>query len=262
MAKEASKVPATQPEQDGGKLEAQLLAEAKTPQERQQAFALASQVRQANMVRAAALAVAETGWGSQVSPMTRAATVRYCLQIGADPFRHVNVLGGNIYLNAAFWMDLVAANPKFKRSTTEFIHDDARASDAERDERKTQRIAYGVPEKAPGAAKVTLYYEDRGPFVGVNWAGVREKDPVGIAEPTKTAETRAYRRAALKAEPAWFGKHPRLKDTTQLFVESRVVDQPGVDAPPAAQAAPQATIGAGAPPSEAEPEREPGEEGA
>lgn len=261
MSKEASKVPATVPE-DSTKLEAQLLAEAKTPQERQLAFAMASQVRQVSMVRAAALAAAETGWGREISPMTRAATVRYCLQIGADPFRHVNVLNGNIYLNAAFWMDLVASNPKFRRSTTEFIHADARASEEEQERRKALRLQYGVPEKAPGAAVVTLYYEgDRGPFIGVNWAGVREKDPVGIAEPTKTAETRAYRRAALKAEPAWFGKHPRLKDTTQLFVESHVTDQLTQDAPPAAQAAPQATIGAGPVSRAAEPPgREPGEE--
>jgi hypothetical protein len=255
---EASKVPAKQPEQDPQpELETQLLAEAKTPQERQLAFGLASQVRQADMVRKAALASAEEGWGKLISPMARAATIRYCFSIGADPFRHVNVLGGNIYLNAAFWMDLVASNPKFKRAEVLFIHDDTRASDEDRERRKALRIQYGVPEKAPGAAVVTLFYEgERGPFIGVNWAGVREKDPVGIAEPTKTAETRAYRRAALKAEPAWFGKHPRLKDTTELFVESRVVES-RQDAPPSSEVAPQATI---APPAVAE-EREPGEEG-
>ena len=159
--------------------------------------------------------------------MTRAAVVRYCFEIGADPFNHVHVLGGTVYLNAHFWMDLVASNPKFKRAETEFIHDDQRLSPEGREKRSSMRVTYGVPEEAKGAAVVTLFYEGgRGPFIGVNWAGTgkktstgKPKDPVGEEEPTKTAETRAYRRAALKAEPAWFGKHPRLKNTTEVFTE-------------------------------------------
>ncbi len=251
MTKEASQVPQEE-------LEKQLLADAKTPQERQLAFGLATQVRQAQMVRSAALAVAEKGWGKEVSPVTRAAVVRYCFEIGADPFNHVHMLAGNIYLNARFWMDLVAANPAFRRSETAFIHDDPRASDEERERRKAQRILLGVPEEAPGAAVVTLYYSgDRGPFIGVNWAGVRAKDPVGRDEPTKTAETRAYRRAAMKAEPAWFGKHPRLKETTELFTTAHVVEA-APEGAPSSEVAPQAAIA----PGPVVREREPGEEDA
>ena len=222
-----TKAVTTQDAPMGDKLELQLLEQAKTPAERQMAFSLASQARQAKMIRDVAVAVAETGWGKEISPVSRAAVVRYCLEIGADPVRHVFVLGGNVYLNAAFWMDLVAANPKFLRADPpKFIHHDERASAEDNAARKALRVTYGVPEGVKGAAIVTLHYADgRGPFIGVNWVGARGKaDPVGEAEPTKTAETRAYRRAAMKAEPAWFGKHPRLKSTQEVLVQGREVE--------------------------------------
>jgi len=214
-------------------LESSLLETAKTFEEKQLAFTLASRVRQAEMVRQVAAALAETGWGKDISPMARAAVARYCLEIGADPVRHVFILGGNVYLNAEFWRDLVAANPKFQRPDVQFIHDDKRASEEERAVRKELRIQYGVPEDALGAAIVTLHYEGRGPFVGVNWAGAKDRDPVGKAEPTKTAESRAYRKAAMKAEPAWFGSHPALKAAEEVITQGREVEQ---ELPPLEQA--------------------------
>jgi len=206
-------------------LEEQLLAVAKSPSERALAFQLAGTERQQKMLRLTAMAVAETGWGKDVSPVARQAVVRYCLEIGADPVRHVHVLAGNVYLNAAFWMELVAANPKFRRPEEELIHQDERASAEENERRKARRVEFGVPEHAKGAAVVTLFYEGRGPFIGVNWAGARKNDPVGDAEPTKTALTRAYRRAAMKAEPAWFTKHPRLQAAHELLVQGRELEK-------------------------------------
>jgi len=210
-------------------LEMQLLEEAKTPQERALAFQLASAARQHTMLRRTAMAVAETGWGKDISPVARQAVVRYCMEIGADPVRHVFVLGGSVYLNAAFWMELVASNPKFVRSETRFIHADPRATPEEADKRRVERVTYGVPEEMKGAAVVVLFYEGRGPFVGVNWAGSHgaKKDPVGDAEPTKTAESRAYRRAAIKAEPAWFREHPRLQAAEQVLAQGRELEQIG-----------------------------------
>jgi hypothetical protein len=209
-------------------LEQKLLAVATTPQERSLAFQLAGAERQQKMLRLTAQAVAEEGWGKAISPVARQAVVRYCLEIGADPIRHVHVLAGTVYLNAAFWMELVAANPKFRRPEEEFIHHDERASDKENEERKAARVQFGVPEGVKGAAVVTLHYEGRGPFVGVNWVGARKNpDPVGEAEPTKTALTRAYRKAAIKAEPAWFTRHPRLQSAQEVFADSRVIAHPG-----------------------------------
>jgi hypothetical protein len=223
-------------------LEQQLLAEAKTPQERALAFQLATTARQHSMLRRVALAVAETGWGKEISPVARQAVIRFCLEIGADPVRHVNVLGGNVYLTAAFWMELVAANPKFIRPETAFIHDDDRADQSERERRKAQRLIHGVPEDVKGAAVVTLFYQGRGPFLGVNWVGGgRKADPVGLQEPTKTAETRAYRRAAVKAEPAWFREHPRLQAAENVLAQGRELEQTAEQLPPfASQSIPSA----------------------
>lgn len=215
-------------------LEASLLEQAKTPEERALAFKLAGQARQSKMIRDVAVACAETGWGKEISPVSRAAVVRYCMEIGADPVRHVHVLGGTVYLNASFWMDLVAANPKFQKSETRFIHADPRCSTEEADRRRVERVTYGVPEDVKGAAVVVLFYDGRGPFVGVNWAGTHgaKKDPVGDAEPTKTAESRAYRRAAIKAEPAWFRGHPQLQAAEQLLVQGRELEKAGEALPP------------------------------
>jgi hypothetical protein len=186
------------------------------------------------MLRRTAMAVAETGWGKNISPVARQAVVRYSMEIGADPVRHIYVLGGAVYLNAAFWMEIVAANPKFVRSETRFIHVDPRATPEEADKRRVERVTYGAPEEAKGAAVVVLFYEGRGPFVGVNWAGCGKKspndsskwqDPVGEAEPTKTAESRAYRRAAIKAEPAWFREHPRLQAAENVLAQGREIEE-------------------------------------
>lgn len=214
-------------------LEEDLLAGAKTFEERQQAYELAGAVRRHLLVKKAAAAIAETGWGKSISPLARSAVAQYLLEIGADPARHAYVLGGNIYLNAEFYKELCAANPDFNYPTTDFIHHDERANAEEQARRKDLRVKWGVPEKAPGACLVTLFYKSRGPFEGVNWAGVRDTDPVGKAEPTKTAETRAYRKAALKAEPAWFRKHPKLTAAESILAQGRAMPHDPEEAPPA-----------------------------
>lgn len=227
--------PTEQPFEDGGGKADPLLTElektAKTFAEREAAFQLASGHRQALMIRKAAQAMSALSWGKDINPVARAAVARYCFEVGCDPLRHVNVLAGNVYFNAAFYQELVAANPDFLLDEVDLIHDDDRADEAERKRRAGLRVTFGVPEKAPGAAVVTLRYRDRGPFIGVNWAGVREPkmvngrlkggDPVGKDNPTQTAITRAYRKAAIKAEPTWFRKHPRIKPVETITVESR-----------------------------------------
>jgi len=226
--------------EEGGKpdpLQAELEKHAKTFGERELAFKLATQARQALMIRKAAQAIAETGWGQNITPIARAAVARYAFEVGCDPVRHINVLGGNIYFNAQFYQELVADNPDFQHDDVEFIHDDPRALEQERAYRKEKRIAFGVPEAAKGAAIVTLHYKSKGPFVGVNWAGTGRKspkhperlqDPIGEEEPTKTAHTRAYRKAAMKAEPTWFRTHPRLKGVEEIVLTGRVDPEPTV----------------------------------
>lgn len=232
----ATKADTAQDEPAAPKLEASMLAMAQTPQEKLTAYQLSTFVRQQQIVAAASKELAQSSWGKEISANARAAVVRYCLEIGADPLRHVFVLGGNIYLNAEFYRELVAANPKFLRDEVDFIHDDTRATAEERARRAELRVEYAVPENALGAAIVTLFYDGgRGPFVGVNWAGAKDKDPVGKAEPTKSAQSRAYRKAAIKAEPAWFKTHPALANAEEVIAQGRVIPEPNRVELPAGQ---------------------------
>ena len=231
-----AKTDAPQEEPNAPKLETSMLAMAQTPQEKLTAYQLSTHVRQQQMIAAASKELAQSSWGKEISVNARAAVVRYMLEIGGDPMRHCFVLGGNIYLNAEFYRELVAANPQFVRDEVDFIHDDPRATKEERDRRAQLRVGFGVPENAPGAAIVTLFYSGgRGPFVGCNWAGAREKDPVGKAEPTKSAQSRAYRKAAMKAEPAWFKKHAALYAAQEVIAQGRTVPEPNVIALPVGQ---------------------------
>jgi len=227
-----------------GVSEDELMKAATSFDQKQLAFTLANQVRQITMIRRAAAAIASTGWGHAITPVARAAVARYCLEVGCDPVRHVFVLGGTVYFNAEFYRELCATNPDFQADDVVFIHHDARATDADNAKRKELRVQYGVPEEAKGAALVTLHYKDRGPFIGVNWAGTGKRspkypdkfqDPVGEEEPTKTAHSRAYRKAAYKAEPTWFRMHPKLKGVEEIVVEART------EAPPAEGSVPDAT---------------------
>lgn len=231
----ATKADSAQDEPAAPKLEASMLAMAQTPQEKFTAYQLSTHVRQQQMVAAASKELAQSSWGKEISVSARAAVVRYCLEIGADPLRHVFVLGGNVYLNAEFYRELVAANPKFLRDEVDFIHDDTRATKEERERRAQLRVEYAVPENAPGAAIVTLHYAGRGPFIGCNWAGAKEKDPVGKAEPTKSAQSRAYRKAAMKAEPAWFKTHPGLAAAEEIIAQGRIIEEPNIVRLPAGQ---------------------------
>lgn len=172
--------------------------------------------RQKNAVVAA---IRGTIWGKEISQDQVRAVAQYAREMHIDPVRHIEVLGGRIYLTADFYAEKGA---KYVRDgsiilhETEYIHADDRlaamAKYAGEDEdmqasalwaakeqarRAMQRIKYAVPETAKAAAVVRLTMRDGGAtFVGVNWCGgTTKRDPVGEAEPTKTAETRAARRA-------------------------------------------------------------------
>lgn len=205
------------------KLEERLLGQAQTPEERAVVFQQLSEYRQSQLIRQAATAIAEQSWGQNVSPVQCAALARYALETGTDPVRHWTFIAGHPYDLAELWMDLVASHPDFIRDHSHYLHDDDRLSEALRAERKQLRAQYGVPEGIRGAARVILYFTSRGPFEGVNWAGSRgkKKDPIGDEEPTKTALTRAYRKAAKKAVPLWFKKHPLFEKLEQLAEQAK-----------------------------------------
>jgi hypothetical protein len=154
-------------------------------------------------------AIRSTQWGRDTTPEMQRAVAHYCHENGLDPVRHVEILGGRIYLTASFYEERGAPllrDGSVKKEVPDFIHADARLDklasegDAWAKEEQTRRvrlrIQHGVPEAAAAACVQRFTLADGGTIVGVNWCGgTGRRDPVGDAEPTKTAETRAARRA-------------------------------------------------------------------
>ncbi len=204
--------------EQGGKL-AKLLDLAQSPEERAFAFNTMKAVQQGRLIRQAAEAIAVKSWGKDISASARAAVARYAFETGTDPVRHWRVLGDNLYDTAELWLDLVTSKDTYEGNEVEHINDDERLDDAERKRRRHLRATHNMPDDVKGCAMVTIY--KRMPngnlrlFLGVNDAGNRTgfnarkgavgliKDPIGEQDPAKTAETRAFRRAAKRAWPIW-----------------------------------------------------------
>lgn len=162
-------------------------------------------------------AIRGTQWGRDANTEMQRAIAHYCYENGLDPVRHVELLGGKIYLTAEFYDERGA--PLVRDGTVrpdepDFIHVDERLTTLagkgddwaikEEERRMRLRIQHAVPEKAKAAViqRFWIHGTDTA-ILGVNWCGgVRPKtqsgkdaDPIGEAEPTKTALTRARRRA-------------------------------------------------------------------
>lgn len=178
-------------------LVADLLAQARTPQERAQAFELAGALRQAQLIQRSSQMLSATEWGAALSEVRRAAFARFCLALGADPLRHIDLLGGKPFVNGAYFRDVIAASPDFERADDPvWIHSDPRlescagcgkpfgadvvhghGSDevteenrrrlADRVTRARLRLEQNVPDDSPAACILVLHYRGRGPFGGI-----------------------------------------------------------------------------------------------
>lgn len=151
--------------------------------------------------------IAELNWGNKLDLGTRRAIADWGRQYGVDPTTEIHVLGGNIYLNAAYYLRRLAG--LIERGLIEYAyadhieHDerlDALGDDGvgEKNRRLRARIQYQVPDKAVSAVafRVKLRKMDR-EIVGAKWCGggTQKNDPVGDAKPVETSESRAARRA-------------------------------------------------------------------
>jgi hypothetical protein len=155
-------------------------------------------------------------WGKDLTEGAARAVAHYCNTNGLDATRHVEILGGRIYLTASFYEERGAPlllTGQIRKDEPDFIQADDRLDTLatggdewaieERTRRARLRIKHAVPEAARGACIQRMHIAGGATIVGVNWCGgVRPKtqygkdaDPIGEAEPTKTAETRAARRA-------------------------------------------------------------------
>lgn len=256
----------SQPTPKAEKLEGRMLALAKSPEERMAAFSLATRYRQQQMIAEFAGEIASVSWGRNMSKEGRAAIARYCAETGTDPVRHWYVLGGRLYDNAELYYDLVASAPGFLYAEDPiYLQDDERLPETEegaepamtRSGRRRLRAAFAAPEDSPAICMIRLHFATpSGKEVvhsGVNWVKPGKwdapgtdkhgkwKDPVGQEHPALTAATRAYRKAAKKAVPLWFLKHPALKATEEVLVQGREIAQlpPGPAVEPAMQLDPE-----------------------
>lgn len=152
-----------------------------------------------------------TIWSKEMNENQIRALAQYCRENNLDAARHVEVLGGRIYLTAEFYDErgaellrsgeIVPAEPDYVNAD-ERLDKMAVAGDewakGEKERRLRERIKWAVPESAKAAVVQRFIIAGNGKAViGVNWCGAQggKKDPVGDAEPTKTAQTRARRRA-------------------------------------------------------------------
>lgn len=174
----------------------------------------AARIQEMRERNAHAAAIRGTQWGKDASPEMVRAVAHYCTIHNLDPARHVEVLGGKLYLTGEFYEEkgipLVLAGTVVVDEPL-FVHADARLAPLvaawARDElvRRTQlRIQFGIPDDATGACVIRARVGET-VIVGFNWCGGASKikkgkngefrsDPVGDAEPVKTAQSRAKRR--------------------------------------------------------------------
>lgn len=171
-----------------------------------------------------------TQWGKDCSPEVAYAVARWSLDNGVDAVRHVEVLGGKPYLNGDFYLEKAAPfvmSGELRYDEPRFVHADpglilmanrkleevpeweqpqVEWAREELFRRFQARVDRGIPHDATGACIFTVHTKSGTPLPGVNWCGGESKvkngkngkyrgDPIGDAEPTKTAQTRAARRA-------------------------------------------------------------------
>lgn len=156
-------------------------------------------------------AIRGTQWGRDTSPEVARAVAHYCHENNLDPVRHVEILGGRIYLTSALYDEkgapliragvIIPDEPEYINADPR-LDEQAKAGNGWAQEESVRRlklrIQYNVPEKAAAAVVQRFRIASSGAvIVGVNWCGggSKQRDPVGDAEPAKTAQTRARRRA-------------------------------------------------------------------
>ena len=237
---------------------------------RAEAFRQLTAYKQAQIIKNATAAIAGLSWGVDLSPVMRAEVARYALEQGTDPVRHWTIMGGKLYDVAELWMDLVAAQDDYDGFTKKFLHADKRLTDEQNQEREALRGEHGVPEDVPAACLITIYRTGKMPFEGVNWAGSYEvaklaktgqpgthRDPIGDENPTKTALTRAFRKAAKTAYPLWFRRNRKgdedhavelgryTRDEVETRLEGERQERKAVESPVTHQLAPGVALSAG-----------------
>jgi hypothetical protein len=174
-------------------------------------------------------------WTKDYSEQIIRAVAEYAYRNGLDPVTEVEILGGRPYKNATYYRrkgadliaagviasidyDHVSADPRLAEMAAEcetFAREAEQAGradevaewrrsamDARREiiRRKGLRAKHNATEKAAAVVVTTIRLHNGVTVDGCNWCGngTRAGDPVGNAEPAKTAESRSERRAWMK----------------------------------------------------------------
>lgn len=177
----------------------------------------------AKAVREITLQIRGQTWGAGLSREFLDAIARYALRFNIDAVRHIDILGGKIYLNGEWYEEKGAPlviDGTVQVSEPDYVHhddrlqklagssDEAQAAWAHNEifRRLQSRIEYGIPDDATAACIYRGTLKNGTTLVGFNWCGGATKiktksngekfrsDPIGDAEPTKTAQSRAKRR--------------------------------------------------------------------
>jgi hypothetical protein len=183
---------------------------------------LPPEIRQALELRKtmnlAAAELARTSWGKALDVPTRRAIADFGQKFNIDTATEIYVLGGNVYVNGAFYLrklsELIEAG-RIIYAVADMIHVDPRLEEmadagderaiAERTRRKFERIKFDVDDSAISACVVRIKPRE----IDVEVTGCKAiyddktsegkyKDPIGNNFPMETVETRAYRRAMRK----------------------------------------------------------------
>jgi hypothetical protein len=150
--------------------------------------------------------LAKQNWGKNLDLDARRAVADWGQQFRVDTTTEIQVLGGNIYLAAAFYLrglgemidaglvdyavaDHVEEDPRLKKLGPE--------GEQEFSRRLRERIAHAIPDAAASAVVFRVKLKSMSQEVtGVKWCGggTRKNDPVGEQFPVETSESRAARR--------------------------------------------------------------------
>lgn len=184
--------------------------------------------RQRNIV---ASQIAGTNWGKGLDLETRRMVSDWGHRAGIDPAVELNVLGGNFYKNAYYYIrrqselmadgiieyayaEHVEISAELQAMAVQIQNPEA-AEWAKREmtARAQQRILFNIPAKA--VSSVVWHVKVRGipvEFAAAKWCGggTRSKDPVGDEFPVETSETRAARRT-MRLLAEWRPSDPTLK---------------------------------------------------
>ena len=170
-----------------------------------------------NQMRAVQKEIRNTSWGKDLPDGSVKAIVLWCEKRGIDAATEVTVLGGNIYLEADYYLRRLAhmvGDGRIEYARADHVHFDQRLVDLFSDEnapadvreqakaehfrRVLERSKHNLSEKAAACCIYRIKVKGMSDeFTGAKAVGnrIREKDPVGDQFPMETSESRAARRA-------------------------------------------------------------------